>query len=247
MQVQQRAQLLPLRFLELKKKLHPTGTCWDLRTHNVVLILTAGLAVAISFFRSFWRLTATAAIVSQISGSCLRVGRMSWKWSKSRERFRKPWNVTWLRYILFPQIHSITVSVARGIQRADFSQQFSHLASKCIIAHAISPLALRIGSNVSGWLSPPHCSTQGVQDHIALLCYHPSAFPAPCNLCRVLPTLPSQSQVLLAHTLLHIVTQMLSINTPSVKKKKLCTTPLFPRLSMASYNSISLFFSQTSL
>lgn len=142
-----------------------------------------------------------------------------WAENDQRERFRKPWNVSWLSYILFPQIHSITVSVARGIQRADFSQQFSHLASKCIIAHAISPLALTIGSNVSGWLSP-HCSTQGVQDHIALLCYHPSAFPAPCNLCRVLPTLPSQSQVLLAHTLLHIVTQMLSINTPLVKKKK---------------------------
>lgn len=49
MQLQQRAQLLPLSFLELKKKLHPTGTCWDLRTENVALILTAGLAVAISF------------------------------------------------------------------------------------------------------------------------------------------------------------------------------------------------------
>lgn len=110
-------------------------------------------------------------------------------------------------------------TVARGIQCADFSQQFSHLASKCIIAHAISPLALRTGSNVSGWLSPSHHSTQGVQDHIAFLCYHPSAFPAPCNLCGVLPTLPSQPQPLLAHTLLHIVTQILSINTPSVEKK----------------------------
>lgn len=49
MQVQQRTQLLPLSLLELKKKHHPTGTRRDLRTENVVLILTAGLAVAISF------------------------------------------------------------------------------------------------------------------------------------------------------------------------------------------------------
>lgn len=120
----------------------------------------------------------------------------------------------------------------------------------CIITHAISPLALRTGWNVPGWLSPPPHSTQGVQDHIAFLCYHPPAFPAPCNLCGVLQTLPSLSQVLPARTVLHVVIQMLSINAPPVKKKKkkkLCTMPPLLCLSMASYNSTALFYSQTSL
>lgn len=124
----------------------------------------------------------------------------------------------WLCCILSPPIHSITLSAAHSIQHADFSQWFSHSASMCIITHAISPLALRTGSNVAGWLSPPRRSTQGMQDHLAFLCYHPLAFPAPCNLCRVLQTLPSLPQVLPAHAVLRVVTQMLSINTPSVKK-----------------------------
>lgn len=113
----------------------------------------------------------------------------------------------WLYCILSPPTHSITLSAVRGIQHTDFSQQFSHPASVCIITHTISPLALRTGSNVPGWY------------HIDFLCYHPLAFPAPCNLCRVLQTLPLLSQVLPAHTVMRVVTQILSINTPSVKKK----------------------------
>lgn len=141
----------------------------------------------------------------------------------------------WLYCILSPPTHSITLSAVHGIQHADFSQQFSHPASVCIITHTISPLALRTGSNVPGWY------------HIDFLCYHPLAFPAPCNLCRVLQTLPLLSQVLPAHTVMRVVTQILSINTPSVKKKKLSTRPPFLRLSMVSYNTISFFYTQTYL
>lgn len=114
-------------------------------------------------------------------------------------------------------------SLPTGAQRcriccADCSQWFSHPAFLCFITYTISRAALRTGLKLPGWLSPPHHPAQGMQDHIAFLCYQPPAFPAPCNLCTVLQTLPSPSQLLAAHTVLCVVTQRLSINTPSVKK-----------------------------
>lgn len=67
-------------------------------------------------------------------------------------------------------------------------------------------------------LITPHHSTRGTQDPIAFLCYRPLASSAPHDLCRVPQTRSLPPQVLPAHTVVCVVTQSLSIETPSMKK-----------------------------
>lgn len=181
MQVQQRTQLLPLSFLELKKKLRPTGTCRDLRTEHVVLIRTAGLAVAISSLDPSGGFQQQLQQFPRSVGLACAQGEGATNDQSRGNAFGSPETGAG-SVVLSLRCPTASRCLLRGVS----STSPSH--TTCFITHVISPPALRRKSSVPGWLSPPGCSTQGVQHHIAFLCYHPRARPAPCKLCTVLRT-----------------------------------------------------------
>lgn len=98
------------------------------------------------------------------------------------------------------------------------SHSVSHTLHLCALLPHSLPASSEDRLQHTRLLITPHHSTRGTRDHIAFLCYHPLASPAPHNLCRAPRTCSLPPQVLPAHTGVCVVTQSLSINTPSMKK-----------------------------